>query len=507
MPMRPPAIIYCLLSLMLTLFASASWAFGFDDVAERARKLADAPYRQPDISAPDELRTLSYSDYQNIHFKSEQALWHQQNLPFVVEFFHPGNAFVRPVRINVFGSNSVEAIPFKPEDFDYGSSSQLDPKRYAKLDFSGFLVRFALNGNGSKDEVLNFHGASYLRALGQGQRHGLTARGLSVDTGMSSGEEFPYFTEFWIGWPKEGDTSLVIYGLLDSRRVAGAYRFELHPGPQTRVDTQARLFLRDNVGKLGIAPLSSMYSFGENQPAGGRDYRPEAHDSDGLSVLTGSGEWIWRPLVNPRRLLVTSMAVDNPRGFGLMQRDRRFASYEDLSARFDLRPSVWVTPRGNWGKGRVELVQIPTPDETNDNIVAYWVRDAPPLPGQAFDVAYTLSWQLQDQTRPPTAHVTQTLTGRGSTQRDDNALQMVVDFEGPSLRELPPHAQLFAALSVSDNGELIDRQVLRNEVTGGWRLMFRFRRMDDQKPMDMRALLKYQDEVISETWSYILPPS
>ena len=219
------------------------------------------------------------------------------------------------------------------------------------LGFAGFRVHFPVNTQAYKDEVLVFLGASYFRALGQGQQFGLSARGLAIDTAESSGEEFPRFVEFWIERPQPGAKELTIYALLDSPRATGAYRFVLKPGVTTVLDTDARLFLRKNVAKLGLAPLTSMFYFGGNQRPSREDYRPAVHDSDGLSIREATNNWIWRPLVNPKRLLVTSFALSDPAGFGLMQRARSFEQYQDLEARYDLRPSAWIEPKGGWGTG------------------------------------------------------------------------------------------------------------------------------------------------------------
>jgi glucans biosynthesis protein len=267
------------------------------------------------------------------------------------------------------------------------------------------------------------------------------------------------------------------------------------------------VFLRENVTKLGFAPLTSMFFFGENRRPANEDYRPEVHDSDGLSVQAGSGEWIWRPLVNPRRLLVTSFATVNPLGFGLMQRDRDWASYQDLEARYDLRPSGWVETKGKWGAGRVELVQIPTPDETNDNIVAYWVPDSPPPPKQPLDFEYRLVFQRDNETRPPLSWVVQTRRGHGYVRKADDSLHYVLDFEGPALKKLPADAAVEAVFTVDGNAELLESNAYRNEVTGGWRATVRLRRLDEKKPVEMRAFLRYNNMTMSETWSYVLPPA
>jgi glucans biosynthesis protein len=272
------------------------------------------------------------------------------------------------------------------------------------------------------------------------------------------------------------------------------------------MDVKARLYLRDRVEKLGVAPLTSMFLIGENQPSASEDYRPEVHDSDGLSVQSGSGEWIWRPLVNPRRLLVTSYAMNNPRGFGLMQRDRAFSSYEEVHMRYELRPSAWVEPKGKWGAGRVELVQIPTPDETNDNIVAFWVPEQPPQEKRPYELEYRLLWQKDAEARPPLAWVMQTRRGRAQSGKAGNSFTFVIDFVGPIFGKLAAKAKVETVVSVDANGELLGSNTYRNDATDGWRVMLRVRRIDDKKPVEMRGLLKSGNETLSETWSYILPP-
>ena len=479
-------------------------AFTFDDVAKRAEQLAATSYKQPSNSLPKEMQSLTYDQYRDIRFKPEKAYWRNARVPFELMFFHRGWHFDQPVRINEIAGRSALKIKFSPEEFDYGKN-QIDPKQLTRLGFAGFRVHYTLNTPKYKDEVLVFLGASYFRALGKGQRYGLSARGLAVDTALASGEEFPRFVEFWIERPGSAAKELTIYGLLDSPRVAGAYRFVLKPGVTTTVEVAARLYLRQNVGKLGLAPLTSMFFFGANQHSSGDDYRPEVHDSDGLSIHSSTDEWIWRPLVNPKQLLVTSFAMTNPLGFGLMQRAREFSHYEDLEARYDLRPSAWVEPKGEWGPGRVELVEIPVSDETNDNIVAYWVPDNPPQPKKPYDFGYRVRWEKSGDTRPPRSWVAQTRRGRGYTRHPDNSLEFTVDFEGPVLQKMPVIAKVEEDLWIDANGELLEHHTYRNEVTGGLRLTVRFRRLDESKPVELRGSLRREGETLSEIWSYILP--
>ena len=491
-------------ALVAFLLSAACAAFGFDDVALRARQLAAASYKKPDVNLPKELQELTYDQYRDIRFKPDRAWWRNSNLPFELMFFHEGLYYNHPVLLHEVSPAGVRDIRFDPGLFDYGKN-HLDPKSLEGLGYAGFRVHFALNSPKYKDEVLVFLGASYFRALGKGQRYGISARGLAIDTALMSGEEFPRFTEFWIERPEPQARELRLYALLDSPRATGAYGFVLKPGVDTVLDVRVQLYLRQNVAKLGLAPLTSMYYFGENDRTGIEDFRPEVHDSDGLSVEAGTGEWLWRPLVNPKRLLVTSFAVTNPLGFGLLQRDRSFFDYEDLESRYETRPSVWIAPKGNWGAGRIELVQIPTPDETNDNIVAYFVPDAPPPPQQPYDFGYRMLWQKDNDTRPTLAYVSQTRRGHGYVRKPDDSISLMIDFEGAALRKLPADTPVQGVVNADSNIQVMEANAYHNDVTNGWRLALRIRRQDDKKPGELRAFLRNGTTTLSETWSYILP--
>jgi len=479
-------------------------AFGFDDVDARAKALADAAFQDSGTNLPGSLQHLSHDRYQAIRFKPEATTWRAAKLPFELAFFHEGWLFERPVKINEIAAAGVREIPFNAQAFDY-SASGIDPQSVQGAGYAGFRVNYPLNLPAYKDDVLAFLGASYFRALGKGQMYGLSARGLAIDTAVASGEEFPRFVEFWMERPKARAQQLTFYGLLDSPRATGAYRFVFEPGVESVIEVTARVYLRDKVEKLGIAPLTSMFFHGSNQPALGDDYRPNVHDSDGLSVQSKTGEWIWRPLQNPKRLLVTSFALDSPLGFGLMQRERSFSSYQDLSTHYEAHPSTWIEPLGPWGPGRVELVQIPAPDETNDNIVAYWISDRAPQPKQPVDLHYRIHWQKQDATSPPTAWVVQTLRGKGYMRKPDNSMGFVIDYVGPMLHDLPAGASISAEVSADANATIVDKQAHPNPATGGWRIELRLRRTDETKPVELRASLR-SGNTVSETWSYALPP-
>ena len=490
--------------LICTLPCRTALAFDFNDVAKLARELANTPYKKPENKLPKELRELPYDQYRQIRFKAERAHWRTSKALFELTFHHQGQQFSEPVKISEISADGVSEIKFNPNDFDFGSN-KIDPQRLQGIGFAGFRVHYPVNTANRKDEVISFLGASYFRGVGKGQVRGLAARGLAVDTALMSGEEFPRFVEFWIERPNPTARELVVYALLNSKSLAGAYRFVLRPGNDTITDVKARLYPREHLAKLGIAPLTSMYNFGENQRSVTEDFRPEVHDSDGLSVQSGTGEWIWRPLVNPKRLLVTSFTMTNPQGFGLMQRDRAFSSYEDLDQKYELRPSAWVEPKGKWGAGRIELVQIPTPDETNDNIVAFWIPADPPQPKQTYDFEYRLTWQRDAETRPPLSWVTQTRRSQNPARKPDNSIMLSVDFAGPALEKLPADARPQSITSIDANGEILENTIRRNTATGGWRVTLRVRQIDIKKPVEMRAFLRYDNSTLSETWSYILP--
>ncbi len=486
------------------LIAGTAHAFDFGDVDRLAKQAAAGAFRKPDAELPVELRNLSYDQYRDIRHRPEKSLWRSDGLPFEAAFFHRGGFFQEAVKINEINATGVREIKPDADSFDYGKN-KLDGKRMRNLGFAGFRLHYPLNQPAYKDEAIVFLGASYFRALGKNQRYGISARGLAVDTAQSSGEEFPRFSEFWLERPQPGAKKITFYALLDSPRVAGAYRFVLTPGKETAVEVKARLYLRGKIALLGIAPLTSMYLFGENQHFEGEDFRPEVHDSDGLSIQSASGEWLWRPLQNPKRLLVTSFALKDPQGFGLMQRDRKFDHYEDLEAHYQQRPSVWIEPKGKWGSGRVELVQIPVPDETNDNIVAYWVADKALQPGVPVDVEYRMLWQKNIERRSLHAWVVQTRRGNSYQKHPDGNIGLLVDFDGPALRALAKYAQPETIVSTDANGQIVGKATYRNDVSGGWRLSLRLRHIDKTRPVEIRAQLRGRNNTESETWTYILP--
>ncbi len=501
------AALHCLLiGATLALTSLQACAALFDDVGARARQLAESPFvaqAQPAAIAADD--KLTYDQFRDIRFRPDHSLWRDQKLPFEVQFFHPGFVNTETVRINeVAADGTSHPMAFDTANFDYGHNKT--PSKALASGYAGFRVHFPINNAAHKDEVIVFQGASYFRAIGKDQRYGLSARGLAVDTVGAGVEEFPRFTEFWLEKPAADAKSLTITALLDSKSVTGAYRFVVTPGQDTVVDVQSRLYLRRNVTTLGIAPLTSMFFSGENQPQPG-DFRPEVHDSDGLMVQSGSGEWLWRPLSNPKRILTTSFALPSSvKGFGLMQRDRAYTSYEDDEARYELRPSAWITPVGDWGPGRVELVQLNTVDETNDNIVAYWVPSKLPAAGEPLDFSYRMRWQGNEQQHPPGAWVTQSRSGRSFATLGKGEEQVIVDFTGPSLDALPADAQVKSVVTGVANVDVVSTNCYRNEANGTWRVAIRFKQRNADEPVELRAFLQHGNDILSETWTHVIPP-
>ena len=484
----------------LAASAGAAWSFGFEDVSRQAADLAAQAYLPPP-RLPESLAALNYDEYRRIRFRKDRAVWKGSGSPFELEFFPQGRGFERALDLYEIRDGHVASLPVPADAFDRDGQLPGVP-----IGIAGFRIHYPLNRPDVMDEAAVFLGASYFRSLGAGLHYGLSARGIAVDTTGGQGEEFPAFTRFWFERPAPGAQQLVFYALLDGPRVAGAYQFTLVPGTRTRIDVRARLWLRAPVAMLGLAPMSSMFLGGENQPLRD-DYRPEVHDSDGLQIESAGGEWIWRPLVNPAGIFVTSFTLNSPRGFGLLQRDRRFVAYEDLEAAYESRPSAWVEPVGDWGEGRVELLQFHTPDETHDNIAAYWVPAHLPPAGQPLDAAWRVHWGEQPP-KAPAAQVVQSRRGHGYRADDvsPRQLQFHIDFAGPALQALPAKSEVEAVVSGDANTQVLRAIAYPNAALGGWRLSIDVERLDNRRALELRAFLRSGGTTLTETWSYALAP-
>ena len=486
-------------------------AFDYAALKGQARMLASTPYRPPEKLAPQSLIDLSYDDYQAIHFRRDHALWADQPTHFRVGYFHLGRGFKEPVHLYEVVEGQAREIAYRPNLFDFGKSGVQARQLRKDLGFAGFRIMAAPNWS---DDAMAVLGASYFRAISDDTRqYGLSARGLAIDTAVDGPEEFPRFCAWWFERPAEKSRTLVLYALLDSPSVTGAYRFAVTPGTPMLMEVDAALYPRKPIQRLGIAPLTSMFQHGENDRRLAYDWRPEIHDSDGLFMNTGAGEWIWRPLYNPVGVRVNTFLDENPHGFGLLQRDRNFASYEDDGVFYERRPSLWIEPKAGWGKGDVQLVELPTPDETNDNIVAFWNPATPAKPGDELLYGYRMYWGVKMDFTPPLAATVATRTGLGGIvgqKRRYFSWRFAVDFSGGELANLPQNAQVEPVISASRGAVEITsaRPIVGGDVKG-YRAMFDIKPMDDSlEPIDLRLFLRSGGKVLSETWLYQwVPPS
>ncbi|HPF58475.1 MAG TPA: glucan biosynthesis protein G [Candidatus Competibacteraceae bacterium] len=474
--------------------------FNFADVRRRAEVLATQPFKAPGNDLPKFFKELNYDQYRDIRFQADKSLWRAEALPFEVQFVPLGFLFKQPVAINVVEEGASQPVEYANDLFDYGKNQIPDdvPK---DLGFSGFKVLYPLHIDGRYDEVAVFQGASYFRAVGQNQNYGISARGLAIDTGLPKPEEFPYFREFWLEKPDKDATELTVYALLDSQSVTGAYRFMIKPGVNTQIEVKASLFVREKVQKFGVAPLTSMFFHGALNERFFDDFRPQVHDSDGLLMMNGNGEWIWRPLNNPARLRISAFQDQNPHGFGLLQRDRDFDDYQDLEAHYHIRPSIWVEPQGQWGKGSVQLIEIPSDAERYDNIAAFWVPEKPVEPGQQLEYNYRLYFFLEMANLSPGGRVLSSRIGAsGAGDLDPSHRRFVIDFGGNALAQLADDAPV-EAMVTSSSGQIKNVVTHKNPYINGWRVSFELLPQEGD-PADLRCFLKLGNNVLTETWSY-----
>jgi periplasmic glucans biosynthesis protein len=492
---------------------SPGQAFDYAWLKGQARKLAGAAYQTSQDALPPVMAKLSYDQYQSLRFRTDHALWGNLGLAFRLQFFHVGRSFTEPVHLFEIVDGQAREIVYDPAMFEFDKAG-IDPKLMRdRAGFAGFRVQFVTNW---KADVAAFLGASYFRAVGSDTRqYGLSARALAVDTAFPRPEEFPRFTSFWFERPAKDSGTLTLYALMDSPSIAGALRFQIAPGGTQIMDIDSALYPRKPIERLGVAPLTSMFFYGENDRRGANDWRPEIHDSDGLSMWTGAGEWIWRPLTNPAQLHFSSYVDENPRGFGLLQRDRDFDHYQDDGVYYDRRPSLWVEPKqgpaGGWGKGSVQLVEIPTVDETFDNIVAFWNPLEKPKPGQELLFGYRLYWGTHMPFASALAQTIATRTGIGGTvglKRQYYSWHFAVDFAGGELGALAKDAAVEAVITAS-HGQTEHVTAHYVEEFHGYRALFDIKPPDDSiDPIDLRLYLRVDGRPLTETWIYLwTPPS
>ena len=492
----------CLLASILETPANsqgpAATPFAHEIVQRAAGELATRAHEAPPEEAPKGAEDLDYDQFRQIRVRRERTIWRGEGLNFELQVLPNGWLFKTPVEINIVDNGNVRTLSRDNSYFDLGPlAGKLAPE--ARVGFSGFRIAGPMNRPDLFDEIIVFQGASYFRALSRGQIYGLSARGLALNVGQTGGEEFPLFRRFWIEKPQAGASHIVIHALLDSPSVTGAWRFEVTPGTPTTINVQATLYPRKVLPNVGIAPLTSMFLFSSINRARINDFRPAVHDSDGLAILNGWSEHLWRPLNNPRRLQTSDFLDQNPRGFGLIQRSRSFAQYQDLEAHYERRPSAWVEPGEGWGPGAVELFEIPSEEEIHDNIVAYWKPALPLAPGKSYTFNYRLSWPTDVPRSWAGAVVHATRAGLiNGPRRKSGALQFAVDFKG-----LTPGASADLPLArVDASAGVVSTPVVQpNPEIDGLRVSFSF----DAKGVtssELRLVLQINDKPVSETWLY-----
>ncbi|MGQ4275132.1 glucan biosynthesis protein [Terrihabitans sp. B22-R8] len=504
-------------SLASTSLADSSWAanehpmgparpFSYDELTERAKTLAGQPFKEPYRPAPDIVSNIDYATHGKIVFKPEQALNVNGPGVYPVEFFHLGKYFPKKVSINLISEGMSQEVLFSPEYFDIPKDS-IAHGLPQDAGFAGFRFHESRRRKDWKhQDWMVFLGASYFRSIGSLNQYGLSARGIAVDVAVpEKPEEFPDFVEFYIdSAKKEGDPNLV-YALLDGPSVSGAFKFAITRTDGAVMDVEARLFARKKITQLGIAPLTSMFWYGEYNRLRLVDWRPEVHDSDGIALWTGKGERIWRPLNNPKHVVTSSFQDSNPQGFGLLQRDRNIENYLD-GVNYDRRPSLWVQPLHDWGKGAVQLIEIPTADETHDNIVAFWMPEKPIEPGTAFDFRYRLFWRESEPfPNDQLASVFATRIGRGGEPGQEHtshpsSVKFVVEFEGGALKGLTTEAPPQGTASCS-RGKLTEVVVEPIPRTERWRARFDLV-AEGNEPIELRLFLHLGEQAFSETWAF-----
>jgi glucans biosynthesis protein len=483
---------------------AAKIAFSYDLLTERMRDAATRPYAEPTMELPDVIAKLTYDQYKQIAFRPERALWGDTKSLFRLETFQMGWLFKTPVRLFEIDDGAATPIIFTGEDFDYRPPlNPLDFKDLKMSGVAGFRLHFPLNRPDVFDEVMVFQGASYFRALGRNSVYGLSSRGIAIDTATEKAEEFPIFTEFYIERPTPDASELTVFAAMEGPSITGAFQFRIVPGEDTITDVTARFFFRADIKQIGIAPMNSMFLFGESNHYVFDDYRLQVHDSDGLEIVEKSGRQFWRALNNPVALANSFFGEQSPHSFSLLQRQRDYAAYEDAEARYERRPSLRVEPAGDWGQGNIQLVEIPTDLEQNDNIVAYWTPAQPAKAGGSLEMAYRLLWGDLHRADAALGLAVATRTGVGGPSGIKNEAglrKFVVDFAGGLLGDLPADTKVEAKTNVA-GGEIVGSTVFKVEASNSWRLAFDVRPAG-AAPMELSSYLQFGDRVLTETWQY-----
>jgi glucans biosynthesis protein len=534
----PLALITALL-LVISLRSSERHRFTFEKVRAIAEQRAQAKYVPPTAVLPPQLKNLTPAQENGIFWNDAYRVWRKKGLPFQIDFYHVSKAFPDGPKIYTVDRKGPNLLAYSPSFFRF-SNLTFNPPLPTDLNYAGFYLRYPINKPNSLDSFFSVQGASYFRVLAKDQVYGLPTRGIAINTAVAGKkEEFPNFTEWWLQEPTPNATEMVADALLDGPSVTGAYEFKLRPGGVTEVEVHPVLFFRQAVEQFGMAPLTSMYLFGENAKNHfGDNFHPEIHDSDGVLIHKNNGEWLWRPLLQSEDLQLYTFSDENPRGFGLIQRDRDFQHYQDLDAKYNLRPSAWVTPRGNWGKGVVQLVQLPTNNTNTDNVVLFWRPDQKPKAGESVDLGYTIRYYMNDATLPPLAYCKSTMVSSppppspaptpppapgGPTgakpvppappppapPSGTVPVQFVIDFIGNGIENIPanqpPALDLTCKPPLAPDATgtyLREFHVEKNGYDNSWRVTFTLVPFKHNVPTDILCRLTRDKNPLTETWSY-----
>jgi len=470
----------------------AAYPFTFETLLADAKRRAAAPYTPQRNRLPAGLDKLSPEQYRSIRFNPDAGIWRAERLPFHLELLRAGYNMQTAVTVSTVENGEAHDVVATPAMFEMESAL---PVQWAKvsLPLSGFRVRSRINSSKIWDEFLVFQGASYFRAVAKNLLYGLSARGLAINTAEPSGEEFPAFTHFWIERPGAHASAIVIYALLESESATGAYRFTVQPGVETLTDVDLTLFPRTDIRVAGIAPLTSMFLFDETNRGRLDDYRPEVHDSDGLQIAAASGEQIFRPLANPIKLQVSTFATQQPKGFGLVQRSRQQIDFQDFDAQYERRPSAWVEPQGEWGPGSLELVEIPSGRESNDNIVAFWRPSQSLTPGHPAHFAYRIIWSAEPALPKSLG---KTVATRSGASLDGKRRVFLLDFVGAGEKVDGLRLDLNASA-----GKISSATLMSNSALHGLRASFEVDPRDAEL-IELRLRIMRGDRPVTETWLY-----
>lgn len=469
----------------------------FEQLQAAASSLAKREYTpQPEL--PADLKNINYDLFRQIGFIDGKECWRNGQSPFRIGFYHKGYVAVDDVTIRFIENDKSVLVPFSKKYFHYLNSASTwnIPD---DVGFAGFRVQGRFPDEKEFSEIFSFVGASYFRARASNTVLGTSARGLAINCGLPEPEEFPVFREYWIVKPKPDDRSLRAFALMDSPSVVGAYDFRMIPKTGgTDIEIHQTLYFRQVPKKVGIAPLSSMWLWGDALPGPKEDHRPEVHDADGLQIRTADGKWFWRSLGQQNYPSLIHLRHQKVQGFGLIQRDIDAKHYDDDEAHYHRRPSVWIEPLSEWGPGAVELLELPAPHEGIDNIAAWWVPDQPVSVGVPLDLSYRVSFFLGDQ---PDHKIAKAVAHRVS-RPDKETILVEIDFSGPDLALIkdsaPPVPQV-----VSVRGE-VPKIHCKKSSNDQWTAILEVK-PTGEGPVELAVLLKSGEQELTEKWAYLVP--